>query len=172
MGVTVAVLNWCATHAVGSLPFLATSAPKLPYSAASGFSLWVWHAIVGGPGGLGFALVLSLVSRLVRRAWLALLLFVAIMALILAPGYGTPSFIAIARPAVLLVAVAITVTRFGVLATVAFVYAHSSIGDFPLTTNWSAWYAPFALFGIATLVALALFGFITTISDRRPWPAS
>jgi len=99
VGVTVAVLTWCATHALGSLPFLATSAPKLPYSAASGFSLWVWHAIVGGPGGLGFALVLSLVSKLVRRAWLALLLFVAIMALILAPGYGTPSFIAIARPA-------------------------------------------------------------------------
>ena len=108
---------------------------------------------------------------MVRRTWLALSLFVLIVTLILAPGYGTPSFIAIARQALILLAVANALIRFGVLAAVAFAYTLATIGDFPLTTNWSAWYAPFALFGMATLVALALFGFVTTTSGRRLWSA-
>jgi hypothetical protein len=94
------------------------------------------------------------------------------MTLILAPGYGSPSFIAIARQVVILVAVAIALSRFGILAAVAFAYTLATIGEFPLTTNWSAWYAPFALFGMATLVALALFGFIATTSGRRRWSTS
>jgi serine/threonine-protein kinase len=170
VGIALSVLTMCVVHALGALPFLATSAPKLPWSAAAGFSLWIWHAITGAVG-LSFALVLSLISRLVRRTWLALSLFVLIVTLILAPGYGTPSFIAIARQALILLAVANALIRFGVLAAVAFAYTLATIGDFPLTTNWSAWYAPFALFGMATLVALALFGFVTTTSGRRLWSA-
>jgi hypothetical protein len=171
VGVALSVLTMCVAHAIGPLPFLATSAPQLPRSAASGFSLWIWNAITTGIG-LSFALVLSLISRFVRRTWLALLLFVVGMTLILAPGYGSPSFIAIARQVLILVAVAIALSRFGVLAAAAFAYAIATIGAFPLTTNWSAWFAPFALFGMATLVALALFGFITTTSGRRRWSTS
>jgi serine/threonine-protein kinase len=171
VGITLAVLTMCVAYAVGPLPFLAASAPKLPSSAASGFSLWIWNALTGAVG-LSFALVLSLISRFVRRTWLALLLFVVGMTLILAPGYGSPSFIAIARQVVILVAVAIALSRFGILAAVAFAYTLATIGEFPLTTNWSAWYAPFALFGMATLVALALFGFIATTSGRRRWSTS
>jgi serine/threonine-protein kinase len=171
VGVTLGVLTMCVTHAVTPLPFLAASAPKLPWSAASGFSLCIWNALTGVVG-LSFALVLSLISRFIRRTWLALLLFVICMTLILAPGYGSLSFIAFARQALIMLAVAIALSRFGVLAAVAFAYALATIAEFPLTTNWSAWYAPFALFGMTTLVALALFGFITTTSGRRRWSTS
>jgi hypothetical protein len=94
------------------------------------------------------------------------------MTLILAPGYGSSSFVAFARQALVMLAVSIALSRFGVLAAVVFAYALATIGEFPLTTNWSAWYAPFALFGMSTLVALALFGFITTTAGRQPWSTS
>jgi hypothetical protein len=68
--------------------------------------------------------------------------------------------------------VAFTLTKFGVLATVASVYAHFAIQDFPLTTNLSAWYAPAALLGIATLLAIALYGFVTTLRGQRLWRTS
>lgn len=41
--------------------------------------------------------------------------------------------------------------------------------NFPLTTNWSAWYAPAALLCIATLAALAIYGFVTTLTLRPIW---
>ena len=66
VGVTLAVLTVCATRALGSSPFLAAGAPKLPWSAAAGFSLWVWHAITSC-AALSLAFVLSLISRLTRR---------------------------------------------------------------------------------------------------------
>jgi hypothetical protein len=166
VGVTLGVLTMCVTRAVGPLSFLAASAPKLPGSAASGFSLCIWNALTGVVG-LSFALVLSLISRFVQRTWLALLFFVIGMTLILVLGSGTPSFIGFARQALILLVAAIALSRFGVLAAVVFAYTLATIGEFPLTTNWSAWYSPFALFGLATLMGLALFGFATTISGRR-----
>ena len=62
-----------------------------------------------------------------------------------------------------------TLIRFGVLATVAALYTAFIIEEFPLTTNWSAWYAPADLLGIATLIALALYGFVTTLWGWGLW---
>ena len=39
----------------------------------------------------------------------------------------------------------------------------------PLTTNWQAWYAHTALLGLAILLALALYGFVTNLRGRRLW---
>src|SRR6516162_2434522 len=64
-----------------------------------------------------------------------------------------------------------TLIRFGVLATVAALYTAFIIEEFPLTTNWSAWYAPADLLGIATLIALALYGFVTTLWGWGLWAA-
>ena len=90
--------------------------------------------------------------------------FVLVVTLVLAPGVGVLSLRALARPAVLLLVVGIALTRLGVLATVASVFAHGIILDFPLTTNWSTWFAYAALVGVATLVGLAFFGFVTTLA--------
>ena len=90
--------------------------------------------------------------------------------LVAAPGYGKPTWATIARPAIVFTIGAIALIRFGVLAIVASVYTNAAISYFPLTTNWSAWYSQAALLSVATLVALALYGFVTTLkgSPLRP----
>ena len=93
------------------------------------------------------------------------------MTLILLPSYGKPSLLPTARLTIWSTMLAFTLIRFGVLATVASSYAALMIEIFPLTTNWSAWYAPAALLAIATLVALALYGLVTTLKGRPLWPA-
>ena len=98
------------------------------------------------------------------------MLFVLLMTLIVTPSYDRPSLLTTARLLLIQTVFAFTLIRFGVLATVAALYAAFIIELFPLTTNWSAWYAPAALLGIATLVGLALYGFVTTLSGRRLWP--
>jgi hypothetical protein len=172
VGIALGVLAFTGTSLLPPLPFLAPFAPLLPWSNAALFSLWCWIAIAAIAGGLGYTLVLNLISIPVRRRWLAAILFVPVLTLVLLPGYGRPSLVTIVRPAIVLTIVAFTLTKFGVLATVASVYAHFAIQDFPLTTNLSAWYAPGALLGIATLLAIALYGFVTTLRGQRLWRTS
>jgi hypothetical protein len=56
-----------------------------------------------------------------------------------------------------------------VLATVASIYTRFMLQDFPLTTNWSAWYAHAALLAMATLVGLALYALVITLAGRPLW---
>jgi hypothetical protein len=86
--------------------------------------------------------------------------------MILAPGYATRPFVALLRPAVELTALAFLFTRFGLLAGVAMLFAATTLRSFPLTTNLSAWYPQWALTGLATVLALALYGFFTTLNGR------
>jgi serine/threonine-protein kinase len=169
VGVALGVLMLCVTHAFAPLPFLSAFAPKLPGSNAGLFSLWCGDLVAAVAGGLSFALILNLISILVPRRWLCVLLFVLVTTLLLASGYGALSFVTFARPAVGLLIIAVTLTRFGVLATVALTYIRFMTEDFPLTTNWSAWYANGALLAVVTVVSLSLFGFVITLKGRPLW---
>jgi hypothetical protein len=106
---------------------------------------------------------------MVRRRWLRLLLFVLVTTVLLAPGYGALSFVTVARPAVGLLIIAVTLNRFGVLATVVLTHVRFITQDFPLTTNWSAWYANGALLALVTLAGPTLFGFVITLKGRPLW---
>ncbi|MBV8843790.1 MAG: serine/threonine protein kinase [Bryobacterales bacterium] len=162
-GVAFGVLAFSATDAFAPLRFVSFAAPKVAYSF---FSLWCGDLIAATAGGLSFALLLHLISTVIRPRWLRVPVFVLVATLLLSPGYGVLSFATVARPTVVFLILGVTLARFGVLATVAVAYVAFVTQDFPLTTNWSAWYARPALFGMATLVGLALFGFVTTLRSR------
>jgi hypothetical protein len=172
IGIALGVSSICLSQAFLTPPFQAAglSAAISPLWSAGGFAaLWFYHAIIGVGGGLGYMFVLNLVSMVVRRKWLALSIFILVSTLVLTP-YATSPFFAIGRSVVFFGMVAIALTRFGILTVAAAVYAAVTIVDSPLTTNWSAWYAPIALLGIGTVMALALFGFVTTLAGRPLWP--
>lgn len=63
------------------------------------------------------------------------------------------------------------IARFGVLAAVAYYFTFycTTIGGAPWTTSLSAWYARPALLAIAAILALAIFGFRTTLAGRPLW---
>jgi hypothetical protein len=71
----------------------------------------------------------------------------------------------------LTVATALVIVRFGVLATIAFVFTWycAIAGDVPWTTSVSAWYARTAMLAIAAILALAIYGFRTTLAGRPLW---
>jgi hypothetical protein len=58
------------------------------------------------------------------------------------------------------------VIRFGLLAGLANFVIYSLLTRFPLTTEWSAWYAGISLVGILLIAALALYGFYTSLAGR------
>ena len=56
--------------------------------------------------------------------------------------------------------------RFGLLALVANFVVHIILQNFPLTTQWSAWYSGISLAGILLIAALVLYGFYTSLGGR------
>jgi hypothetical protein len=169
-GIAIGSIGLCAMTLLNVSPFVAIFPPQLPSSNAGLLSLLFWLLLVMFPGGLGCSLLMSLISIAVQRRWLAAVVFILLMTLIVMPSYGRPSLLTTARLVIMQTVVAVTLIRFGVLAAVAALYAAFMIEIFPLTTNWSAWYAPAALLAIGTLVALALYGFVITLSGRWQWP--
>jgi hypothetical protein len=165
-GVTLGVLTFCVVNAFVPLRFVPSFAPKLANSTANWFSFYCGELITGVLVGLFVALGLNVVSIVVRRRWLCVPIFVLATTLVLAPGYGALSFASVARPCIVTLIAAIALIRFGVLAAVALGYTSFTIQDFPLTTNWSAWYAQATILVLATLLALALYGFVTTLRGR------
>jgi hypothetical protein len=118
-----------------------------------------------------FMFLLSLLMLVFRRGWLAVSVFVLATTLVLAPGYGVRSPIAIARLIFLLLLVWYVLTRFGVLTALAFIYVHSVAPSFPMTINQSAWYARVALSAMASVLLVAVYGFRTTLAGRPVWSA-
>jgi predicted Ser/Thr protein kinase len=169
MGVALGILALAAVNVLFPLPFLATFAPFLPWSNAGLLSRWFELAIIAMAGGLSYALLMNLISIPIRSRWLAGALFVLVGTLVLVPGYGRLSVATVARPAIVITIAAVALIRFGILAMVAACYTYYTVLYFPLTTNWSAWYAHATLLAIATLVALALYGFVTTLTRRSRW---
>jgi serine/threonine-protein kinase len=170
-GIAYGTVALCAMTFLSFMTFGAIFRPQLPWSNAGLFSLLCWLLVETIPAGLGVSLIMNLISIAVQRRWLAAVLFVFVMTLVLTPTFGQPSLAATARLVIWHTLLAVTLIRSGVLATVVALYTAFVIEIFPLTTNWSAWYAPAALLAIAALVALAVYGFVITLSGRRIWPA-
>jgi hypothetical protein len=63
------------------------------------------------------------------------------------------------------------IARFGVLAATVYycVLYFAFGGDAPWTTSVSAWYARTTMLAIAAILAMAIYGFRTTLAGRPLW---
>ena len=88
-----------------------------------------------------------------------------------APGFAAAGWMSLLPVLVVLGAGAMVIVRFGVLATVAlwFTFYCAIAGNAPWTTSISAWYAKTMMLAIAAILALALYGFRTTLAGRPLW---
>jgi hypothetical protein len=59
--------------------------------------------------------------------------------------------------------------RLGLLPMIVLVFTLSLFRGFPLTSNLSAWYAKDALLAMGIVLALAVYGFRTTLAGRPLW---
>jgi hypothetical protein len=123
--------------------------------------------------GINATLTLTLLWLLfripTRRDWLASVLFIGVVVAVTGPrGIGILTF------GTYVAMVALLLTRFGVLAlAAAFVTGYLALlGRAPWTTSVTAWYATPMLLGVAVILAIAIYGFRTTLAGRRLWQDS
>ena len=115
---------------------------------------------------MGMFFVFFLLRVLLRRPWLAAIVFIVLGAL--------PSVLATPEPliggaeAVVQFGLAIFIlSRFGVLPMVVGLFVSTALPAFPLTTNLTTWYVGSTLFAFGGVVALTAYALHTAI-DRRP----
>jgi predicted Ser/Thr protein kinase len=147
------------------------SAVSLPVDA-SGSIAWLAGMVLNGIGAALLLTLLWLLFRIpARRNWLASVLMVGVALAVTAPGFATAGWISLWPLLVVLGVGALVIVRFGVLATVAlwFTFYCAIAGNAPWTTSLSAWYAKTMMLAIAAILALAIYGFRTTLAGRPLW---
>lgn len=115
--------------------------------------------------GLGSLLMLLLIYLVVRREWLATtaawLLFYAFLLLFFTTSWPQGLLYSIEAAAVV-----ITVSRFGLLASVSYFLFFALCFQYPMTLNLSAWYAGSSLFALFLMLGLSGYGFYTSLGGQ------
>jgi serine/threonine-protein kinase len=109
----------------------------------------------------GLALLFFLLKAVLRKEWLAAVVFVLILAFFSGGGV----WIAFGAGLVVSAACVFVFLRFGLLALVFYNY-FSHFLEFPMTTDTSAWYSGTSLFLLLVLAALATYGFLIALAGR------
>ncbi|MBL8187953.1 MAG: serine/threonine protein kinase [Acidobacteria bacterium] len=129
----------------------------------SHFLLDLWQAIFIGLAAL---LLLLLIYIVVRREWLAALvtwlIFYTLLLLFFTSSWPFALLYTIQAAAVV-----ITASRFGLLATMFYWVFVMLWFEFPLTLDFSRWYAGNGLFAVGVMVALSGYGFYTSLGGQK-----
>lgn len=149
-------------------------APPQPYPAAVMLALlggrYLGGAVIDAATGavlfsmlcLGLFLVLRMA---LRRTWLAGTAFVAVLSM----GYldaGDHLFLEAAFAAAIGATLLFLLVRYGLVATVACQFLGALLESFPLTLDFSSWYAGISLFCLAVIAALFGYAFFIALGGR------
>jgi serine/threonine-protein kinase len=113
-----------------------------------------------------FFFVLFLLRLVLRKEWIAGAAFVLIVGLAITFGTTTPVDYVFNGLAILIIAVALL--RYGLLASIVATFVEQLLG-IGGTLSFGAWYAGMAALPFILVLALALYGFRTSLGGRR-WP--
>ncbi len=172
-GCLLATISAVLARAAWFVPLWLGSPPLQPYGGpinvflgaraiVSFLSLGLPFAILGW---LAFLLILLFLRVLLRKQWAAA---GALVLLLTIPGMlqsESPAVFAIEGLIVNGLFVFLLI-RFGVLAVITSSVFSYFLGNFPLTTDTSAWYAGIGFAGILLMAAMAFYGFYTSLGGR------
>jgi hypothetical protein len=134
-----------------------------------GFSVLAEHLDSAAGGALFFFLILFVLRAVLRKQWLAGLVFVLIFAGLhwagLGPWYAPLFLLAIWTTLV------VVMLRFGLFATMCLVFLIDTPFEMLFTTDFSAWYGKSSLLIVAVIAAAAVWGFRTSLGGRALIPA-
>jgi serine/threonine-protein kinase len=116
-----------------------------------------------------FVVLMFLLFRVVlRNNWLTGGAFIALLAFLAAAGSPTP-----AQSAIFAVLYSLTfiyvMIRFGVLPCILMTAVAPATAHWPLTSDFSAWYAGIGLIVVALVLALAVWSFRNALGGRKVW---
>ena len=130
-----------------------------------------WFGDVSVPPAiaLGMFFLFLLLKLLLRRTWLAVVSVIAALAaaLIIVRSADVPIFAVLLTLATLLI-VAVSI-RFGMLASTFAIWTFGSFARYPLTSNFSAWYASQGFMEVALILAVSLWTFRHALAGRKVW---
>ncbi len=132
------------------------------YGAAQAVGQFVYIVQVALQNALGVMLLLVVLTGVLRRRWLATAAFYVICVALMGVPYGS-------APSVLVQALLATlvVTRFGILAAVAYTLFFLSSIWFPLTLHPSAFYITSSVIVSVLLLGLGWCALYTTLEGNR-----
>jgi hypothetical protein len=164
-GIAIAVAAG-ALHRHGDAPTRVTTDALLGLRSALAFGM----ALIPGAvrNCLLILFLIFLLRALFRNQWVAAAVFALIFAAIAFFGGGQEwgdaieAFVAFFITAFLLL-------RWGLLALIAEEFANILFNAIPFTTHTSAWYFGYAIFMMAAILALAVWGFRIATAGRRLW---
>jgi len=144
---------------------------SLPVDASDSVT-WLAGEVVNGITASLLLTLLWLLFRIpARRNWLASVLFVGTVVAILLPGTASGAWVGLLIVGITIAISALVIVRFGVLASAAlwFTFYCAIAGNAPWTTSVSVWYGRTAMLAIAAILAVAIYGFRTTLAGRPVW---
>jgi hypothetical protein len=158
---------------ISSGPFLSAESLRLPLSydtplrtlsgtrlAATQLALLaVWPVAVAPM----FLFVLFLLRLLVRRDHLAAALFT----LFFVAGYSPGNWQSAVLVFLILGLIAVAMTRYGLVTLASAFFVVLASTSFPVTLNFSAWYAGTGLVPLVAVLALAAFAFYTSLGGQK-----
>jgi len=128
------------------------------------------HVVMSVFSGFGFLFFLLLLYIILRRKWLAIaaMFLIALLIELAAFAAAGPRLFWIVSTLIALTIVTVT-ARFGLLATMAHQLFFFLAIMYPMTTDFSAWYAPSMVFALALVVGIAVYGFYTSLGGQSPF---
>ena len=110
--------------------------------------------------------VFFLLRALLRNQWVAAAVFTILVMLFGLFDSANHPVISAALNFVPVAAILFITIRFGVLAMIASFFTTTMLIQFPVTTDFSTWYAGSTIFGFAVVLALTAFAFHTAVAGR------
>lgn len=151
---------------MGAVPILGGTEVLMGGRVALGAWLRQWPQAIQTT--LIFFLVLFGLRVLLRKEWIAGIVFVALFAL---PRGLTGSFMKIQLPAEILVygIALLIVIRFGLVPLVCAIFTIDVTINIPFSADFSAWYMTTSILGLLTVLVIAGWGFYHSLGGQPVW---
>ncbi len=139
-------------------------------NARMAIATWLQHVPSSITGTLLLFLLLFLFRVVLRKSWLGAVGFVLLYAALRSVGSDYP---ALEWPLEIIIysALAFGALRFGLVTLAAALYTANAGLNIPVTLNTSAWYFTDAVLALASIAALAIWGFYIALAGQTPWKA-
>jgi serine/threonine-protein kinase len=151
---------------MGAAPFLFSTEGLMGGREALGAWLRQWPQSIQTT--LIFFFVLFGLKVLLRKEWIAAMVFVAIFAL---PRGLSSTYMAVELPTQILVyAIAVLIVlRFGFVPLACAIFTIDLVSNVPFSADFSAWYMTTSIFALLSVVALAGWGFYHSLGGEPLW---
>jgi serine/threonine-protein kinase len=151
---------------MGAAPFLFSTEALMGGREALGAWLRQWPQSIQTT--LIFFFVLFGLKVLLRKEWIAAIVFVAIFAL---PRGLSSTYMAVELPAQILVyAIAVLIVlRFGFVPLACAIFTIDLMDNVPFSPDFSTWYMTTSIFALLSVVALAGWGFYHSLGGEPLW---